>query len=120
MQMQLSLYEIFHSFKILGERMDIPVEYTSVDKYRATLGHKLNHSFRANCEEWFFDHPRFGLIPCERTKQDIEAGEELFLDYEYDPYNCPEWFSEQLIAFKQSMTEEEEDGLLPRYKRFVV
>ena len=100
--------------------MDIPAEYTSVDKYRATLGHKLNHSFRANCEEWFFDHPRFGLIPCERTKQDIEAGEELFLDYEYDPYNCPEWFSEQLIAFKQSMTEEEDEALSPRYSRFVV
>ena len=25
-------------------------------------------SLSANCEEWFFDHPRFGTLPCERTK----------------------------------------------------
>lgn len=103
-----------------GERMDIPAEYISVAKYRATLGHKLNHSFRANCEEWFLDHPRFGIIPCERTNRDVEAGEEVFLDYGYDPYNCPQWFSEELIAFKQSMTEEEEKALSPSYASFVV
>jgi hypothetical protein len=27
----------------------------------------------------------------------VAAGEELFLDYEYDPYNCPEWFREAII-----------------------
>mgnify|MGYP001161651556 FL=1 len=43
-----------------GERMDIPEECQSLDVYCATLGHKLNHSFRPNCEEWFIDHPRFG------------------------------------------------------------
>ena len=43
-----------------GERMDIPEECQSLDHYCATLGHKLNHSFRPNCEEWFIDHPRFG------------------------------------------------------------
>ena len=26
-------------------------------------------------------------------------GEELFLDYEYDPYNSPKWFSEALTTF---------------------
>ncbi len=103
---------------ISGERMDIPEEYVSLDHYKASLGHKLNHSFRANCEEWFFEHPRFGLIPCERTTRDVLAGEELFLDYEYDPYNCPPWFQEQLIAFKASMTEEEERTLLEKYARF--
>jgi hypothetical protein len=57
----------------------------------------MNHSFRPNCIEWFFDHPRFGVIPCEKTTRLVLKGEELFLDYEYDPYNCPEWFREALI-----------------------
>ena len=63
----ISMYRQMSFPSFLGERMDIPAEYISVAKYRATLGHKLNHSFRANCEEWFLDHPRFGIIPCERT-----------------------------------------------------
>lgn len=101
-----------------GERMDIPAEYISLSSYCASLGHKLNHSFRPNCEEWFFEHPRFGTVPCERTKEDVKAGAELFLDYEYDPYNCPDWFRDQLVAFKQSMSEEEEAALSPKYARF--
>ena len=103
-----------------GERMDIPAEYIDLKNYCATFGHKLNHSFRPNCQEWFFEHPRFGLVPCERTLRDVEAGEELFLDYEYDPYNCPEWFSDQLIVFKRSMSDEEEAKLSIAYARFVV
>ena len=61
--------------------MDIPPEYISLEKYRATLGHKLNHSFAPNVNGWFMDHPRFGIIPILRTMRDVEAGEELFLDY---------------------------------------
>ena len=71
-----------------GERMDIPSEYVSLDNYCATLGHKINHSFRPNCEEWFFDHPRFGILPCERAKRDIKAGEELFLGELLKYVNC--------------------------------
>ena len=71
-----------------GERMDIPPEYVSLDNYCATLGHKINHSFRPNCEEWFFDHPRFGILPCERAKRDIKAGEELFLGELQKYVNC--------------------------------
>ena len=52
-----------------GLRMDIPPKYVSRDNYRATLGHKMNHSFQSNCFEWFFDHPRFGVIPCEKTRR---------------------------------------------------
>ena len=43
---------------VSGLRMDIPPEFVDVSKYCATLGHKMNHSFQANCEAWFFDHPR--------------------------------------------------------------
>ena len=70
----------------------------------------MNHSFRPNCIEWFFDHPRFGVIPCERTTRFVAAGEELFLDYEYDPYNCPDWFREAIIQVRTK------DLLIPYFK----
>jgi hypothetical protein len=57
----------------------------------------MNHSFHPNCIEWFFDHPRFGVIPCEKTTEIVAKGQELFLDYEYDPYNCPDWFRAAII-----------------------
>lgn len=87
-----------------GLRMDIPAEMTSLDRYCATLGHKMNHSFEANCEEWFMDHPRFGIIPCERTKWPVRRGQELTLDYEYDPLNCPDWFRAALDQFCREVT----------------
>jgi len=102
-----------------GERMNIPDNLVDLGRYRATLGHKVNHSFAPNCEEWFFEHPRFGLIPCERTLRDVAAGEELTLDYEYDPYNCPEWFASALREFVASAEEEDLHGLKARYRKFV-
>lgn len=44
------------------ERMDIPSEYLDLDKYCATLGHKVNHSFHPNCDFSTFEHPRFGRL----------------------------------------------------------
>lgn len=102
-----------------GERMNIPPQYVPLESYCSTLGHKVNHSFEPNCSEWFIDHPRFGVIPCERTSKEIKAGEELFLDYEYDPYNCPEWFEVALRSFVATSTEEQLDQLNDRYKKFV-
>jgi hypothetical protein len=117
--MSISGYKIYINADYeSGERMDIPPEHVDLDNYCASLGHKLNHSFQANCEMWVFDHPRFGLIPCERTKWKVLAGEELFLDYEYDPYNCPSWFKDQLVAFKETMTEEQEAKLCRKYALF--
>ena len=52
-------------------------------------------------------------------------GGELFLDYEYDPYNCPEWFSESLTSFvNDARIAETEDAdilavLSKKYARFV-
>ena len=79
----------------------------------------MNHSFSANLSEWFCEHPRFGVIPCERATRDIAAGEELFLDYEYDPYNCPEWFRDALFAFLDEAGPEARDRLGPKYAKFV-
>ena len=79
----------------------------------------MNHSFDANCFEWFFDHPRFGVIPCEKTRRFVAKGEELTLDYEYDPFNCPGWFKEALLAFMDVMTEDQFHGLNKKYKYFI-
>jgi len=100
--------------------MNIPEEFVSLKNYCATLGHKMNHSFTPNCYEWFFDHPRFGVIPCEKATRFIKAGEELFLDYEYDPYNCPRWFREELIKHIQSLSPDNLDELAEKYQRFKV
>ena len=49
----------------------------------------------------------------------MSAGEELFLDYEYDPYNCPEWFRDALKDFVKSATQEEREALGKKYDKFV-
>ena len=84
-----------------------------------STGHKMNHSFRSNCTEWFMDHPRFGMIPCERTTKFVKAGEELFLDYEYDPYNCPEWFKHALEDFVRDASQEDLEQMNSKYKKYV-
>ncbi len=115
-----SAYKIFVNADFTsGERMNIPDNYVSLSRYCATLGHKVNHSFTPNCSEWFFEHPRFGVVPCERTTRPVKRGEELLLDYEYDPYNCPKWFEQALRDFVEHATDEEVAELNPKYARFV-
>ena len=81
-------------------------------------GHKMNHSFDSNCFEWFFDHPRFGVIPCEKTKRFVAKGQELTLDYEYDPNNCPQWFSQALHAFLKVANDEQLHTMNKKYKAY--
>ena len=52
-----------------------------LENYRATLAHKINHNFHYNCTEWFFQHPRHGLIPSIIATSDLEKGQELYLHY---------------------------------------
>ena len=88
-----SAYKIFtNTNEVHGERLDLPGELVQLEHYCATLGHKINHSFHYNCTEWFFQHPRHGLIPSVVATQHIPAGAELCLHYGYDPRNCPDWY----------------------------
>jgi len=82
-----------------GERIDLPGELIHLKNYCATLGHKINHCFVYNCTEWFFSHPRHGLVPCVVSTRKIHAGEEFLLHYGYDPLNCPSWYREALDEF---------------------
>ena len=93
-------YKIFTNTEdVWGERMDLPGDLVDTENYRATLGHKINHNLDYNCTEWFFQHPRHGLIPCITAIRDISEGEELYLHYGYDPRNCPPWYEELLTDF---------------------
>ena len=72
--------------------LDIPDNMTSLDCYRATLGHKANHSFAPNAEWTVFDHPRFGLIRAIAALIDIERGEEILVDYKMPLCKAPDWY----------------------------
>ena len=53
-----------HNFRIMmycgkeGYAIDLPPKYGSIDKYRATLGHKLNHDSNSNSKFVTFESPR--------------------------------------------------------------
>ena len=57
----------------------VPDEYgQDLNKYRATLGHKINLDFmNPNCIFVASHHPRFGLIAAAKSIVDIHAGEEI-------------------------------------------
>ena len=49
----------------------------------------------------------------------FKAGEELFLDYEYDPQNCPEWFLQEYLTFLDTLTDEDESHLHSKYAGYL-
>lgn len=57
-----------------SDYMDIPPHYVSVENYRATLGHKINHSFTPNCGWETIQHPVFGKIPSVVALADVKKG----------------------------------------------
>ena len=65
---------------------------TSLDRYRASLAHKANHSFVPNCKYVAMAHPRFGRIPCLKTLKPVARGQELFAHYKYDMALAPTWY----------------------------
>ncbi len=64
--------------------MDLPLEYGDTKKYNATLGHKINHSFKPNCRWDVINHPVFGRIPRIVSLRTIPCGEELTCHYMID------------------------------------
>ena len=78
--------------------IDVPPPFASITKYRATLGHKANHSFAPNARYEPYNHPRFGEIKCIRTTRRVRAGEEITVHYDYNEVGedgrlvAPAWF----------------------------
>ena len=74
---------------------------TSTSQYKASLGHKICHSFKPNCEYDNFDHPRFGPIVAAISLIPITKGEEILASYGYSPEtNIPRWFAK---AYEEEM-----------------
>ena len=69
------------TFSNVSKKFYSPGDLVNLENYCATLGHKINHNFVYNCTEWFFEHPRHGLIPCVITTEDVDEGQELYLHY---------------------------------------
>jgi len=75
-----------------GAHMDIPPKYHSYENYRASVGHKLNHSFTPNCAWANADHPCFGYVPSIITLAEVRKEEELTIHYMMDMEDAPEWY----------------------------
>ena len=74
--------------------LDIPEEMRSLDKYCATVAHKVNHSFEPCGAFRSFHHPLHGDIKCVVATCLIPAGSELTTDYKYPLDDCPAWYSD--------------------------
>ena len=75
--------------------MNLLHAHWNISKYRATLGHKVNHSFlNINARFLSVMHPRFGPIVAVISLKKIRKGEEILADYGYAPEsNVPRWFA---------------------------
>jgi len=77
--------------------IDIPPEMgNDVNRYNATLGHKVNHSFKPNSEFVLFTaHPVLGTIMALTALEDMPAMVEVSVNYGYNftsEPDQPEWF----------------------------
>ena len=78
-----------------GYTISIPHDKASLDDYKATLGHKLNHHFEPNSEYGgILDSPRFGVIRAFFTRRDVKKDEELFNNYGYPVKYGPSWYKD--------------------------
>lgn len=77
-----------------GDIIHLPEEYgRDTHKYKATLGHKINHSFsKWNCIFHTLDHPRFGPIPAARSTENVRQGTELLCLYEMKFHEGQSWY----------------------------
>ena len=75
--------------------LNVPEPYWDISKYRATLGHKMNHSFKfAKAKYGRAYHPRFGNIRSIYAISNITKQEEILVNYGYTKQSrVPEWYS---------------------------
>ena len=64
--------------------VDVPRQFSSLESFRATLGHKANHSFRANAGYSLFSaHPVLGAIMSLVALEDLPPNTEVLCNYGY-------------------------------------
>ena len=80
-------WDIFRNLMDFDEStyIHIPKPYWNISVFRATLGHKVNHSFKYHKTSYGKAfNPRFGNIRSVYATTDIKRGEEILVNYEYD------------------------------------
>eukprot|EP00094_Tigriopus_californicus_P012910 TCALIF_12483-PA protein Name:"Similar to SETD7 Histone-lysine N-methyltransferase SETD7 (Homo sapiens)" AED:0.33 eAED:0.34 QI:0/0/0/0.66/0/0.33/3/0/235 len=85
--------------------MNLPRPYWELAQYRATLGHKVNHSFHQTNAEFIMSyHPRFGWIRALRATKRVSRGQEILVDYGYpiDDEQSPAWYLEAYHRYQDS------------------
>jgi len=108
-------YQIFVDWnkrsEVTSDYMDIPPEYVSLNRYTASLGHKINHSFDPNCRWGTVEHPTFGRVPRVVTIKDLKAGTELTCHYMIDMeeavecYDHLKWYVDLWDEFSKNANE---------------
>ena len=93
-----SEYSISHGE---ASMIDIPQNCRSTEVYRATLAHKICHSFVPNAKYSYAFHPKFGHIRCVIAIKDIQVDEEITCNYKYKLEKAPEWYKECLKQYLQ-------------------
>ena len=91
--------------------INVEKPYWSIAKFRATLGHKLNHSFKPNTYYCDGYHARFGYVRTICASKDIKRGEELLVHYQYEEDDededeegsVPQWYAD---LYKQQVGED--------------
>ena len=78
--------------------IDIPQRYRNLENYRATLGHKVCHTFdkdTLNVKFKNYYHPHFGSIIALVSTRDILTEEEILVNYNYKNIKrAPEWYKD--------------------------
>ncbi len=84
-----------------SQTIDIPPEFEPAEKFRGTLGHKVNHKFDPTTRYIQLDSARFGIINAVSTTKAIAKDEEFFVSYGYSISNGPPWYREVFKQFKE-------------------
>ena len=67
----------------------------NLSKYKATLGHKINHSIlKQNCLFIEQFHPRFGVIPAAITTEKVVQDQEIICNYDLPFEIGSPWYQE--------------------------
>ena len=63
----------------------VPLEFSSLETYQGTLGHKANHSPDPNAKITLYStHPVLGTVMSLVALEDIQSGEEVLCNYGYN------------------------------------
>ena len=84
---------------ILEDNMlvDVKEKYRNITEYRTTLGHKANHKFKNHNTVYQIgvNHPVLGNIGCLMAVTEIDPGEEIFVNYNYNLEAAVPWYREE-------------------------